>query len=183
MLCDKCKKNEATVHMTNYSGGKSVTTHLCDSCFREDHQHDALDKFGGNLAEILFNIENFASKVKSGSEPNAQTVHPSCPQCGLTLKKLRSGNGRLGCPECYNTFSDLVKETIANVQNGSIHLGKRPKNSANDGNPAAKQDELRRLQEEIKKLVAAEKYEAAAACRDRIAVLKNEIFHLERGEQ
>lgn len=32
MLCDNCKQNEATVHMTRVVNGKKTERHLCNVC-------------------------------------------------------------------------------------------------------------------------------------------------------
>lgn len=172
MLCEKCKKNEATVHMTHYVSGKSVTKHLCDECFRKENENSPVENFGSSFAEILFNIKKFASTVKTAAEA-ADTADsgPECPRCGLSLNKLRNSNGQLGCPECFQTFKVMIKDTIANIQSGTIHLGKRPP-SKKAVTPALREAEISKLQEEIKKLIAAEDYEAAAVCRDRITALR-----------
>ena len=32
MICDECKKNDATVHLTNIVNGKKTERHLCADC-------------------------------------------------------------------------------------------------------------------------------------------------------
>ena len=32
MLCEKCKENEATVHMTQFMDGRVGSVHLCEEC-------------------------------------------------------------------------------------------------------------------------------------------------------
>lgn len=52
MLCDNCKKNEATVHMTRVVNGKKSERHLCNACAKQQGED-----FGGqgfmNLRPIL----------------------------------------------------------------------------------------------------------------------------------
>ena len=172
MLCEKCKKNEATVHMTHYISGKSVTRHLCDTCFQQENEKSPVDNFGSSFAEILFNIKKFADSVKNAAENQTSPAGgPECPRCSLSLNKLRDSHGVLGCPECYQTFKVMIQDTLANIQSGTIHLGKRPA-SKTAVTPALREAEITKLQEEIKKFIAAENYEAAAVCRDRIAALR-----------
>ena len=172
MLCEKCKKNEATVHMTHYISGKSVTKHLCDECFKKENENSPVENFGSSVAEILFNIKKFANSVTNAADtPAPAAAGPECPRCGLSLQKLRDSHGELGCPECYQTFKVMLKDTLVNIQNGTIHLGKRPA-SQKAATPALREAEITRLQEEIKKHIAAEDYEAAAVCRDRISALR-----------
>ena len=35
MLCEKCKKNEANVHISKNINGKTTDLHLCEGCARE----------------------------------------------------------------------------------------------------------------------------------------------------
>ena len=42
MLCDNCKKNEATVHMTRVVNGKKSERHLCNACAKQQGED-----FGG----------------------------------------------------------------------------------------------------------------------------------------
>ena len=35
MLCDNCKKNEATIHIKEVHDGKVVASNLCADCARE----------------------------------------------------------------------------------------------------------------------------------------------------
>ena len=172
MLCEKCQKKEATVHMTSYTGGKGVTRHLCDECFQKENKTANIENFGSNFAEIIFNIEKFANAVKETSEElkSAQSG-PECPFCGVSLNKLRNSNGTLGCPECYRTFNVMIKDTLANIQNGTIHLGKHPA-AKNAPSSASYDAEIKELQKKIQTFIVAENYEAAAVCRDRIATLR-----------
>ena len=178
MLCDKCKKNEATVHIKEIHNGVSKTIHLCHECAQQKENGSplsGLDGLGVNLAEVLFNIEKFAQSVKSGSDaPTGQERELTCPNCHWTASMIKTSGGKLGCPECYHTFREIVADAIAQVQKGPVHLGKHPGKNA-PGSPARIDAELRRLQTELKKLVSSEEYEAAALCRDRINVLKEQL--------
>ena len=180
MLCDKCKKNEATVHIKEINGGVSKTIHLCHECARrknEDSPLNVLDGLGVNLAEVLYNIEKFAQSVKSGEGDHSEqekTAELTCPQCRWTASRIKETGGRLGCPECYHTFHDLISDALNRIQRGTVHLGKRPGTAAPDS-PARLGAELKRLQGELNKLISAEEYEAAALCRDRINALREKL--------
>lgn len=178
MLCDKCKKNEATVHIKEIHNGVGKTIHLCHECARQkdgDSPLGGLDGLGVNLAEVLFNIEKFAQSVKSGSDaPAGQEEELACPQCHWTASMIKTSGGKLGCPRCYQTFKEIVADAVAQVQKGPVHLGKHPGKDT-PGSPARIDAELRRLQSELKKLVSGEEYEAAALCRDRINALREQL--------
>ncbi|MBE6378969.1 MAG: hypothetical protein E7051_09180 [Lentisphaerae bacterium] len=176
MLCDKCKKNEATVHIKEFHNNKCTDLHLCQECASQHGPSDLLSGLGFNLADVLMNVDKIASQMKPSGNENKDTA--VCPACHWTADKIAKNDGKLGCPECYKTFSGLIKNAVAQVQRGAIHLGKRPKGVVN-ASPAIKQHELEKLRKELKKLIAAEEYEAAAVCRDRISILQQELNEME----
>ncbi len=176
MLCDKCKKNEATVHIREFHNGKQTDIHLCNECAGNAENDTHLPGIGFNLAEVLYNVNKIAEKLSPDQKD--KTDGSSCPVCGWTAEKIRKHDGKLGCPSCYNTFDNLVKQALAQVQRGTLHLGKRPHGSGGES-PAIKRSELDNLKKELQKLISKEEYEAAALCRDRINILKAEIDNME----
>ena len=177
MLCDKCKKNEATVHIKEFHNGKCKDFHLCNECASAGETDQTLPGIGFNLAEVLFNVNKIAEKINpEKSESPAETQ--VCPICSWTAEKIRKNDGKVGCPTCYQTFDKLIKQAISQVQRGSLHLGKRPRGAKGDS-PAVKRSELESLKKELQNLIAREEYEAAAICRDRINLLKAELDLLE----
>lgn len=182
MLCDSCKKREATVHIKQVHNGQCETSNLCSECARELEKNGMLE-IGFNLAEVLTNLKNFtdspAAEIPSGVRERKESTL-ECPGCGWTVEKLRSSGGKLGCPKCYRVFAPLVGEMISRVQRGEIHLGKRPSAGEDSGN--AIKAELEKLRKEIEMAVSVEEYERAAVCRDRIAQLKEKLRKLEEGD-
>lgn len=178
MLCDKCKKNEATVHIKEFHNGKCTNIHLCSECAKLNSDTPDIPGIGFNLAEVIFNVSKMADQISgNNSSEEEQTV---CPVCSWTPEKIRQNDGKLGCPTCYHTFDKLIKEAVSQVQRGVLHLGKRPGGKKNNS-PAVKRSELAALKKELQNLISAEEYEAAAICRDRINVLKSEIKAMEGG--
>ena len=176
MLCDRCKKNEATVHIKEFHNGKCTDTHLCAQCAENSEAANSLPGIGFNLAEVLMNVNKLAGKL--AEEAAQPTESPVCPVCHWDLEKIRRNDGKMGCPACYHTFDALIKKAVSHVQRGSLHLGKRPGGVKADS-PAVKRNELESLQRELKNLIAREEYEAAALCRDRINLLKTELDSME----
>ena len=142
MLCDICKKNEATVHIKEFHNGQCETHHLCAEC---------------------------AGKKDDADELPAAV----CPECSWTTAKIRESNGKVGCPECYKVFAPILAEAFSKVQRGTLHLGKHPADK--DDKSGQLRQELKRLQTELADLVAAEEYEKAAVCRDRINAIRKEL--------
>ena len=110
MLCDICKKNEATIHIKEVHDGKISASNLCADCAAEKEKKGELGALGFNLAEVLFNLGKIAEKSISSTTPPTAEKGPekTCPACGWTLEKLRHAGGRLGCPTCYQTFEPLI---------------------------------------------------------------------------
>ncbi len=180
MLCEKCKKKEATVHIKEFHGTECETHHLCSDCAKENAPQMALNELGFNLADMLFDVEKFAKTLQEGREKNSDSAEPvvKCPVCNWDADMIRNTGGKLGCTECYKTFSGMLKPAVNQMQKGVIHLGKRPALTGNSSH-AVLQSELTRLQNELKKLIAGEEYESAAVCRDRINALKEQLAALD----
>jgi len=180
MLCDVCKKNEATIHIKEMHGGDTHTSNLCAACASEKEKNGELSALGFNLAEMLCNLGKISGEVKPPPE-NSTELAAVCPKCGWTLQKVRAFGGRLGCPNCYAAFAPLLAEAIHNVHRGSVHLGKRPQTMPQDAR-AAQEAELENRRHELDALIKREEYEDAAICRDRINQLKAQLERPASGE-
>ena len=185
MLCDRCKKKEATIHVKKVSNGKVESLHLCADCAREKEEQGVLGALGFNLAEVLFNIGEMAKPhADTGdSGPDEKQSDPgiTCPVCGWNMEKLQSSHGRLGCPECYKTFSEIIGEALNRIQRGEMHIGKRPDKTDPLLNAAALRIEITRTRKKLAELVRREEYEKAAVCRDRLNALNEKLKLLEPG--
>lgn len=175
MLCDICKKNEATIHIKEIHNGKITTSNLCGECAKNKEEKGEFASIGFNLAEILFNLGKLQSQFQSkGNSASDFAESITCPSCGWTLEQFRNNHGRLGCPECYQTFAPMISEALTGFQRGAVHLGKRPPNRGSVSTVAL-EFELKQQQRQLEEHVRREEYEAAAVCRDRISALKLEL--------
>ncbi|MFH1039533.1 MAG: UvrB/UvrC motif-containing protein [PVC group bacterium] len=178
MICQNCQKQEVTVHFTEIIDGKVIELHLCEDCARQK----------GIALTPADAVSELISTLAAGRETDADE-DVRCPCCGLTLKELRSG-GRLGCGECYRTFSASLKPLMKNLHKGTSHTGKlpaaarknaagpkkrgraaapgKPSSGASGGGERKRGEDALRLQEEIRAAVADEDYEKAAQLRDRM---------------
>lgn len=91
-----------------------------------------------------------------------------CPACGFSLRDFEK-TGRLGCPECFAAFEEHVRPLLKKLHVGSYHLGKFPRKAA-----AAHllQTRIEHLEKRMKRAVAGERYEEAAAYRDKISEIR-----------
>ncbi len=185
MLCDICKKREATIHIKEVKDGKCISTNLCPECAREKELAGGLGAFGFNLAEVIFNVGKTPELKKSSARDNAKEKTPQvvCPHCKWTLAKMRKSGGKLGCAGCYTVYAKWVDKALEQVQRGKVHMGKRPASSV--GSLSALKLKIDQLQLDLARAVSAEEYEKAAQFRDRINALKAEIKSLQsrEGEQ
>lgn len=161
-LCDRCKKVQATFHLTNITReGEKQERHLCDHCAGEEGLlPSSKPSFS---AEIL---ENFIQAAKSTGPADTDLV---CDQCGISYVEFRN-QGLLGCPNDYDAFQDVLTPLIEHAHDGqSHHTGRAPKST---GSVRTEQQELRRLRRLLDEAVAGEDYERAAELRDRISGLE-----------
>ena len=128
MLCEVCKKNEATVYITKITNGKKQQHNLCESCARDFNGFS----FGGEMGVISpFSLQNILSGLMGymgEASDNNKGSEIYCKNCGVTLKDFKE-KGILGCSECYKVFSSTVDPVINRVQGKSEHIGKIPKKS------------------------------------------------------
>jgi protein arginine kinase activator len=161
MLCSVCKENQATVHLTQIIGDKMQKVDLCESCSKEK---GVTDPAGFSLAEMF--LGGIGSPQETAANPEAAEL--KCSACGFTQADFKK-TGRLGCPECYVTFSEGLDTLLKSMHKGTRHVGKVP--SAVKSQRESK-DKLKSLQKKLDKAIAEESYEVAAQLRDEIKHLK-----------
>ena len=131
MLCDICKQHEATIHIQEIVSNKKKAMHLCSECAMKKSQNDPSFDFGGfNLAEMLYDISESQNNI-SGSpsipedalDDDQEAPTLKCNGCKWTLKALRR-TGRVGCPECYKVFREVIENALENMHRGKLHVGK-----------------------------------------------------------
>ncbi len=124
MLCQICKKAEATVHLTQVVGGKIRKLDLCAACAEKCGVDDPA---GFSMLEILKKFSHAISSDKEEPQPKKkQTEELVCPECGYTSQDL-SKTGKLGCPFCYKTFVENLENALKHMHRGTQHIGKTPK--------------------------------------------------------
>lgn len=163
MICNVCGTNEATIHLTEIVNDQMVEIHLCEACAQEKGTEF---KAHFNVSDLLSGLKDLAAEV-AGAEKTAS----KCPNCGLTYEEF-GRTGRLGCAECYETFSKLLLPLIKRVQHSAQHVGKRPSRLAP---PIKTGHDLKELQNRLQKSIEQEAFEEAARIRDQIRQLEEKI--------
>ncbi len=153
MICQRCKKHKATVHVTDLV--QNENRDLCEQCAVEEgvtfKQHTPIN-------ELLTNF----MMTQAGAQ---EVVDLTCDACGISFQDVRS-NGLLGCPNDYEVFADVLAPLIARAQHeGGHHVGKVPSSA---GQGVKRAHDLMRLRRDLATAVEREDYEAAAGLRDEI---------------
>ena len=161
MLCTICKEKPATVHLTQIVGDKMQKLDLCEDCAKTKGINDPTS-FG--LADLDLVLGLGASQQ---IEQAAGGVELKCPRCGFTQADFKK-SGRLGCPECYQTFAEGLGGLLKTMHKGTRHTGKAP-----EALRATRENvrQLKTLQIKLAKAIKDENYEQAAQLRDEIKQL------------
>ncbi|MEA5085481.1 MAG: UvrB/UvrC motif-containing protein [Lachnospiraceae bacterium] len=164
MLCEKCKKNQATIHMTQVINGDVKEIYLCPECAANEEYST---KFSfHNMFQELFNLAASPTEVFGGF--NASGL--KCPVCGQTYEEFKK-LGKLGCVSCYSAFSQTLDHTLKSIHGSNEHKGKIPQKSG--GKMLAKR-EKENLKRQLAVAIEKEEYEEAAKIRDRIRNIEKE---------
>lgn len=176
MLCERCKKNEATFHKSIYINGKGFETHLCQDCAKEvDFDEDiSMKPLNFNFNDEFFGLENqlindfFDGEFFSPMlllEKNTK----KCNNCGSTFNDFLR-RGRLGCNNCYDVFQEEIRDMLENMENPmdlNLELG----SELNKLNP--EKSELEKLNDDFNKAIEEERYEDAGKLKKKINELRD----------
>ncbi len=162
MICQFCKKNVATVHLTELVDGKKQEIHLCEQCARKK----------GLSIKTHFSLQDLLSGMMEREKENIpeELLSTKCPSCGLTFREFRE-SGRFGCPRDYQVFREGLTPLLDRVHGSSKHVGKVPRKIDSD---TAKARALLDLRNQLEEAVHREEYERAAELRDRIHAIEDE---------
>jgi protein arginine kinase activator len=163
--------------LTKIVNGKVIEVHVCETCIPQIKDQnlidfdiwDAVSKLAlakgvpdpAKVVEMEEPVEISAKSLMMSPQAMAQNVQ-RCEACSFTGEDLRK-TGRLGCPECYGVFSDILAEVLNDCQKGTAHLGKIPASMVNV--------HRKRLEEQLNEAIASERFEDAAVLRDQIKAM------------
>lgn len=161
MLCTRCKQEQATLFYTQSINGKESSAALCPACAKQSGLG------GTNIFTPLFH----GMQRETHSEKSIKR----CNLCGLGWRDILS-MGKVGCANCYDTFSEELQDTIRSIHGNAKHRGLTPLTEANVSakEPAPQPNEEETLRAALAQAIEAENYEEAARIRDAIKALKGE---------
>ncbi len=161
-MCERCGKHPADVFYTDIQEGKVSHLHVCKHCADElgiSHSAPTGEFAISNL------LAGMLDEGIAGEEAATQT---SCTTCGLSYGDFKE-TGRLGCPDCYDSFSASLRHLLRRIHGSNQHEGKVPFSQLK---MVAERREVRRLQVLLQKAIEAEEFERAAEIRDQLKGLK-----------
>ena len=156
MQCSICKEKPATVHLTQIVGDKMQKLDLCEECAKAKGVNDPA---GFALADLMLGLG-----ASQQIEEAAGGADVKCPRCGFTQADFKK-SGRLGCSECYKTFSEGLSGLLKSMHKGTKHVGKAPEALKASRETA---DKLKTQQKKLAKAIESENFEEAASLRDEI---------------
>jgi protein arginine kinase activator len=163
MLCQNCGKHEAEYHYKSNVNGTVTEQHLCSECAKKLGY--SVPIFGGTDSFLGSFLSDFF-----GGSTGLKTMAPgiTCPLCGSSASDI-SRSGKVGCAQCYDTFSDMLTPYIKRIHGSTEHTGKIPSDA---GAEIKSKRQLVQLREELKKAIENQEFEKAAELRDKIKELE-----------
>lgn len=179
MLCDNCRRNEATVRYLENINGEKKELHLCEECSKKLGIEDKMQIHMGLEFPSLFG-GIFEELMEPDFMPLFNEIKDiKCKSCGISFDDIVN-TGKLGCPECYETFESRLDPILKRIQGTNRHVGRLGKigenkiNIENDNekeNKNKEESKLEKLEKNLKQAIKEERYEDAAKYRDEIKKL------------
>lgn len=160
MICEMCKKNEATVRYTEVVNKKIIKMNLCEECAKKK----------GVAIQTPFTIADLLSGLADLGLRAEEDLKKTCPGCGLSYIDFRK-TGRLGCDNCYKAFEKSLQGLLETIHRSTTHVGKVPSRERVEADGFAM---LNSLETQLCAAVEKEEFEKAATIRDKLQALKKD---------
>ena len=172
MLCQNCKKNEATTHIKRVLNGEATESHLCHACAQNLGYTNFFDDFSFNMPSLFAGL--FTDTLEALNEANTER----CEKCSSSFDDIVK-SGCVGCAECYEKFYDKLLPSIQRIHGKAKHSGKKPSvtvSKKEEIKPKEKTTEeiIAELEKDMQKAVSVQNFEQAAIIRDEIKKPKGE---------
>lgn len=163
--CQYCEK-PATIHLTQIVNNQVHKIDLCEDC---SFKHNVTDPEAFSLADFLIQPD--------GSEASAN-VPGSCSTCGFKPAEFKK-TGRFGCPDCYETFREMIEPMLSNMHKDVVHRGKVPEKALERVGIQRQVDDM---EQQLQVAIREENYEEAARLRDALQALRDKAAAAARAE-
>lgn len=161
MICESCGKNPATTHVKTIIDGELSEYSLCAQCAQKLGYGSLLTGLGCSFGSLLGGF--------FGDSDYEEESVIRCKCCGSSFDDI-ARSGKVGCAECYHTFSDRLYPLIQRLHGAAKHRGKVPGGELLSVQP---QNKLSVMRTELREAIDAENFEHAAELRDQIRALES----------
>lgn len=192
MLCQNCGENEANVRYTQIINGVKKEMALCEKCSKVLGIGNMDFSMPINFSSFL---GDFFDEEKEFIPGFMEQGKLTCNKCGMTYEEFIN-NGKFGCENCYEIFSNKIDPILKNIHGGNRHIGRgklvtnnnivvesvstkdvgasiaRTQEEKNTHNISTKDNKLEKLKNDLKQAIQEERYEDAAKLRDEIKKLE-----------
>lgn len=178
MLCERCMKKEAKVHIVKIVNGSKKDQWLCEECAKQMSEEafmmlgsngsNIIKKDDKNISDVLGMFFEALDNTPKQDRKKEAKIDIVCKNCGTKFSKYKK-TGRLGCSKCYENFAELLKPDIKRYHKETIHVGKKALRASMKQLGVKQIEELKK---QLSKLVADEQFEEAAIIRDKIKALE-----------
>lgn len=160
MKCEICQINDASVHFKQVNDGETREMYVCEECAAKN----------GFDPQSPISLTDFLFGVGMKAEPVVAESDKVCPVCRLKKSDFNK-TSRLGCPDCYDVFSQELGPMLENMHKGTRHVGKIPVSQETEA-------EMESLQNALNRAISIEDFEEAVILRDRMkAVSSGGVFN------
>ena len=188
MKCQNCNNNEANVKYTEVINGEKREMMLCEECSHKlgvdnisfNMPIDFSSFFGGLLEDDMYSEHELMPLFQKVKELK-------CDNCNMTYDEFIN-QGKFGCEKCYDVFSEKIDNILKRIHGSNKYLGRMAfkstleKNDEENSTPVGveycvspknknifkDENKLEKLQQDLKKAIADQRYEDAAKIRDEI---------------
>jgi protein arginine kinase activator len=163
MKCEICGVRKAVIHIQQVKGKERIDLHLCEECALArgiGGEVDSDQRFELSISNLLNGLVDIG-KMKRAKDR-------ICPQCGSSWESIRKRD-KIGCAECYITFSEEIRFMLEKIGARGSHRGKLPRRLNTYKKYLV---DVVKLKDGLKEALKNEDYEKAARLRDRIRELE-----------
>ncbi len=165
MKCQKCGKDNPTVHVKKVINGEYTEYVLCQECASKMGYKNMFTDMENEFSNLLGSF--FGNTLPARS----QATH--CPNCGSTYYDI-ADTGKVGCAECYNTFYEMMLPSIRRIHGNTTHCGKKTVAGIEYTEKAdTKSDRIAKLKKKLEQAVEVQNFEEAVKLRDEIKQLED----------
>lgn len=173
MICEHCKQRHANVTVTQVHNGQKVERHYCEVCATQFHpfQFDVSEE-PTSLQQLVSNWFNFVPmNAKKENTTTTKSNLKACPSCGFTYRQFLK-QGKFGCGQCYETFSEQLPQLLERIQAGTQHVGYVEQAPTKE----KVEQQIQELRTAMQQAIAEERFEDAALMRDEVRELEHKLI-------